>query len=176
MPHDLARAAIRHLNQGAELLMSLSDELYVKTAPGLYESGIGSHIRHNLDHVSSFTRGWRKGRVDYDDRPRETRIEEDRRYACDKIRRLVEDLERMEEGTGGLPLLVKMDSGAAASETSVWSRSTVERELQGLISHTIHHYALIAFILRHEGQEPEEDFGVAPSTLKHRHDGIPCAP
>jgi hypothetical protein len=43
----------------------------------------------------------------------------------------------------------------------------VGRELQYLLSHTIHHYAIIGSILRAQGVEPGPDFGVAPSTLRH---------
>ena len=48
-----------------------------------------------------------------------------------------------------------------------WCGSTVYRELQFLVSHTIHHYAIIGTILRSRGFEPGMDFGVAPSTLRH---------
>jgi uncharacterized damage-inducible protein DinB len=44
----------------------------------------------------------------------------------------------------------------------------VGRELQFLASHTLHHYALIAALLRLQGVEPGEEFGVAPGTLEHR--------
>jgi len=50
---------------------------------------------------------------------------------------------------------------------SPWSESTVKRELQYLQAHTIHHYALIALILRIQGITPHDEFGVAPSTLRH---------
>jgi hypothetical protein len=41
------------------------------------------------------------------------------------------------------------------------------RELQFLLSHTVHHYALMALILRLQGFNPAAEFGVAPSTLQH---------
>jgi hypothetical protein len=53
--------------------------------------------------------------------------------------------------------------------------STVARELQFLLSHTVHHYALIALILRLQGFEPGEEFGVAPSTLAHWRREVVCA-
>jgi hypothetical protein len=52
-------------------------------------------------------------------------------------------------------------------DTSCWCRSTVARELQFLLSHTIHHYALIALVLRLQGFTTGEEFGVNPSTLRH---------
>ena len=44
------------------------------------------------------------------------------------------------------------------------------RELQFLVSHTIHHYALIGVLLAAEGFDVSlefPEFGVAPSTLTH---------
>ena len=48
-----------------------------------------------------------------------------------------------------------------------WPESTLERELYVLVSHTIHHYALVAVLLRTLGVDPGPEFGVAPSTLRH---------
>jgi hypothetical protein len=62
-----------------------------------------------------------------------------------------------------------------AGPAGPWSRSTAARELQFLVSHTVHHYALIAFILRANGIDPGADFGVAPSTLAHRKSQQSCA-
>jgi hypothetical protein len=45
--------------------------------------------------------------------------------------------------------------------------SSVGRELQVLSSHTIHHFALIAFTLRVLGIEVDRNFGMAPSTLRY---------
>lgn len=53
------------------------------------------------------------------------------------------------------------------SSNSDWSISSLKRELQFLLSHTIHHYSLIALALRLQGFEPGAAFGVAPSTLKN---------
>ena len=44
--------------------------------------------------------------------------------------------------------------------------STLSRELQFLVSHTVHHDALIAAAARALGVATEPDFGIAPSTLK----------
>src|SRR5262245_51244700 len=53
------------------------------------------------------------------------------------------------------------------ASNSDWSISSLKRELQFLLSHTTHHYALIALALRSRGFEPGSEFGVAPSTLRH---------
>jgi hypothetical protein len=65
-----------------------------------------------------------------------------------------------------MPLKVRLEEGGEQPDPSSWSCSSVRRELQSLVSHTVHHYALIALMLQLNGVEPTEEFGVAPSTLK----------
>jgi hypothetical protein len=60
---------------------------------------------------------------------------------------------------------------AAQGGGAVWCRSSVSRELQFLLSHTVHHYALIAMTLRAAGVELDEELGVAPSTLAYQRSG-----
>jgi len=49
----------------------------------------------------------------------------------------------------------------------VSARSTVARELNYVVAHAIHHYALIAVIAGISGIRLPREFGVAPSTLNH---------
>ena len=62
---------------------------------------------------------------------------------------------------------VPVHAGAEMQEVA-WASSTIERELQFLASHTVHHFTVIALLLRLDGVEVDADFGVAPSTLHHR--------
>ena len=73
------------------------------------------------------------------------------------------------------PVEIRLESGLG-DEAEQWSRSTVRRELQFLLSHTIHHFALIGLLLHQQGIDPGPDFGVAPSTLRHWREQAPCAP
>ena len=41
--------------------------------------------------------------------------------------------------------------------------------------HTIHHFSLMAILLRFEGIEPGEEFGVAPATLRYWQEEAMCA-
>lgn len=50
------------------------------------------------------------------------------------------------------------------------------RELQFLLSHTVHHFALIATLLERFEIGVPEDFGIAPSTLKYWQAQAQCAP
>ena len=165
---NLIEDNIGYLQQAADLLRGLSDEVYCKPAPLAFGSGLGAHLRHCLEHYESFLAGMKSGALDYDARPRDVRVECDRAYALHRIDALSGALRELSfKGEEERLLKVKQDSNAREA-VPAWSRSTLARELQFLVSHTVHHYALIAVILRLHGLEPHQDFGVAPSTLKYR--------
>ena len=155
--HSLIDANIYLLEQGIALLARLDDRQYRATDERLYRYGAGSHVRHLLDSYRCFFDGLAAGRVDFDRREREERIEREREAGMARMARVVEQLREI----GPMhPLQARQDS-------PLWAASSTERELQFLISHTVHHYALIAMILRLQGVEPGEEFGVAPSTLQY---------
>ena len=157
---------IVYLEQGVDLLRALEDQAYTIAQPPYHESSIGDHLRHCLEHYTSFLDGLDAGTIDYDARARDVRIATSRLVATQTIRDLIERLQAVPRDDK--PLLVKMDSDKEAESAAPWSPSSVKRELQYLLAHTIHHYALIAVLLRLHGHEPDSDFGVAPSTLQYR--------
>ncbi len=156
----LLSANLQVLQQGLDLLAELDDEQYTLTAGSLFAYGVGSHMRHCLDSYACFLQGLSKGRVDYDRRERDELTAQDRRYASTRLAWTMEMLQ--ESLSQALPeeLRVRQDGPQ-------WAASSIARELQFLLSHTVHHYALIALILRLQGFNPAAEFGVAPSTLEH---------
>lgn len=157
---------IVHLEQGITMIQQLDDAGYTRTNPPLYGSSIGAHMRHVIEHYISFLGGVADQKVDYDARKRDVRMETDRAFAISVLEDLVAGLAQVSGRDQAV--VVKLDSDSEADSEEPWSQSTVKRELQYLQAHTIHHYALIAMILRLQGQAPHEAFGVAPSTLKYR--------
>ena len=153
------------LEQGIRLLQRLSPELYARPCATCFDSAIGGHMRHNTDHYEQFLAGYAEGRIDYDARSRRTELEQDPAAAVALLGELRANLAKIPDEVLDLPVEVRMDGG----ECSVWTQSSLRRELQFLISHTIHHYALIVAIAGAHGfDEIPKGFGVAPSTLKHR--------
>jgi uncharacterized damage-inducible protein DinB len=171
----LAADNIGYLQQGVDLLGRLSDEDYVRASKATYGSGIGGHMRHCIDHYTNFLAGLPSSRIDYDARQRDPRIEKERALAVEKMREIARSLEALRAKGGDAELAVKMDCGDDSDEASWWSQSTVRRELQFLISHTVHHYALIGMILKFQGKDPGPDFGIAPSTLRYNQSRAACA-
>lgn len=168
LSYQIIRDNILFLRQGIDLLGQLNEEMYVKTVTRFFNSGIGKHIRHNLDHYDMFLAGLQTGYVDYDGRLRDPRVETDRHYATQKMLSIISRLEGIDAQRLEDPIAVKMNEGEEMGDSSSHSQSTIRRELQFLLSHTVHHYALIAIILKIQGFDCDEDFGVAPSTLKYQ--------
>lgn len=162
--NSLIRANCSVLQQGIDLLNQHDDGSYSKADKTVYGSSLGSHMRHVLDHYRAFLNAIDSGIVDYDDRKRDTIIENSRNAAIAESQALIDELsvlEFWEDKQVGVRV-------AAAAEDSVKvSQSSLARELQFLVSHTVHHFALIAITSRVLGIQPLDTFGVAPSTLKY---------
>jgi uncharacterized damage-inducible protein DinB len=166
--HDELTADNLHfLAQGMELLTRLDDATFATQLPAV-GSSIGGHFRHCLDLYSCFLAGLDSGAVDYDARGRDPRIEVEREYALSVGARLTERLRALPADDGARPLRVSGDRPRREATEEDWCLSSVARELQFLRSHTVHHYALIAVLLRLHGVEVDPEFGVAPATLAYR--------
>lgn len=162
---DIVEDNIACLRQGVELLLELNDETIAERCEPCFSSTIGQHLRHNIDHAYCFLKGLPEGHIDYDARARDPRLETDAAYASAALEELAKELGSITEADLDKPVTVIMDSGAALP---VAAKSTVRRELQFLLSHTVHHYALINVIRRIQGGATPKNFGVAPSTIKHQ--------
>ena len=164
---ELIHANIRLLDHISELLACLDAEIYVKTSPVFLNSAIGGHVRHCLEHYQCLISGLPEGRVNYDSRARDPLVETRPEAAKTRVTELREQLAALFSNSQVEEIVILMDHGADAS-AGIWQKSSPGRELQFLISHTIHHYALIAGLCRLHGVPISKEFGVAPSTLRHR--------
>ena len=160
----LIEANIGCLEQGISFLETLPAETYHRKCDEVFSSSIGSHIRHNIDHYNVLIEGIVDARIDYDSRHRSPVIEQDPSEASAAMSRLVDLLKTLESEDMDRPIEIRMHDGGE----SAWSRSTLRRELQFLLSHTVHHYALVVSIAtRYKVDQFPEGFGVAPSTLQY---------
>jgi hypothetical protein len=159
---------IELLRQGITLLGQIDDEIYSAGDPDHETSyRVGPHLRHCIDAYGCLLDGLEEARVDYDGRGRDHRLESERAAGLEALKRLVEGLGRLAVVDPETELSVRVDTPAGATGPEASSRSTLHRELQFLVGHTVHHFALIAMILRQSGFDPGREFGVAPSTLAH---------
>ena len=158
--HGLVERLIDELAWAVDMIQKIDDATFVKSAHGT--GSVGAHFRHNLDFVKSAVNGILEGKIDYERRERDVQVETDKRYAIEKyigvIRRVIsiapEDMNKA--------VLVQSEIEEACRH-----RSSVSRELEFVLSHTVHHHALISEKLASFGIETSPDFGVAPSTLRY---------
>ncbi|MFT4606302.1 MAG: putative damage-inducible protein DinB [Rhodothermales bacterium] len=157
---------IAYLEQAIGLTKDVADEGYCECRPPFFASGIGDHLRHVIEHYQCFLTGFESGAINYDSRKRDRSISSDRVHAATVLRDLKDELLAIDMADKAVS--VRQDGSDSDADAEPWSQSTIRRELQYLQAHTVHHYALIAFILRLQGREPSPSFGMAPSTLRHR--------
>lgn len=162
----------RLLEDGISILDGLDENLYVRSAAPLFESTIGAHWRHCLEHYQLLLAGLPDGRIDYTARVRDQRLETDRTVGVDAARDVLARIRAVPVDDAGRSLEVKLETGG---DTDEWAATSLARELDALLGHTVHHYAIIAAILRHHGCPADRTFGIAPSTLRYEMDASTCA-
>jgi hypothetical protein len=155
------------LDQARDLVGRLDARVYSAVEGMPITSGAGAHLRHCLDFYDCLLEGLTSGRVDYNRRERDELTATDPERAVARIDATSLAIEGISHSGLFTHLLVRADGSGDQSDPTLWGRSSVERELQFLLSHTIHHFALIALIVRLQGIEPGPEFGVAPSTLAY---------
>ena len=161
------------MRQLACVVEDLSDAQYAQKPVGVVESSIGAHVRHCMDHVAALPGVLETGTLNYDARQRGTAIETSRSAALRLIADVERQLQRVTEGDLDRPILLSVT--LAAGQDAVRVSSSVGRELAYVVSHTIHHNALIGAMVRTLGGTLPERFGYAPSTVAYLESRIPCA-
>lgn len=154
---------IKVLRDAQKLLERLDDRTYTHVEAPTFTSSIGAQVRHCLDFYQCFLTGIKNGKVDYDLRERDESSERSRAHAIERITAAAERLWKLSFAEDQATLWVKQDS-------PYWSTSSLRRELQFLLSHLVHHQALVVVMLRVQGFVPNEDLGVAPATLAQRQE------
>ncbi len=169
-PFDALADGLREL---AEFVSSVGDGDYNRKSDLAGGATIGGHVRHCFDHAVLLVAGIEGGLVDYDRRERGTDVERCPHEAFDAIQRLEARIRELPVRILDRKVRVRglVDPRMPAVEFS----STVGRELMFVISHTIHHNAMIAAAARRMGVSLPLDFGLAPATIAYR-DRMACAP
>jgi hypothetical protein len=166
-PSALIATNVRWLRQALRLLERLDDTAYSAAAPGLAPHRAGAHLRHVLEFYQCFLDGLESSHIDYDARRRDESIERSRQTAATAIKSVIHGLETHAEVRQERIIWVRIEDAQGSGVRDTFMESSLSRELQVLSSHTVHHFALIAVMLRAHGVHLDADFGVAPSTLRH---------
>ncbi len=154
---QICQANSELLHQGKRLIQSLDEETFTRNEGLFHNSGVSKHMRHILDFFSNVLA--QDGEpVNYDRRFRNTEDENNRDAAIARIEVIDQRLTQAGQ-TAHLPLQV------TENIPNTLTQSSMEREMLFLLSHTVHHYAIIALLLEVQGIQVPKGFGVAPSTL-----------
>ncbi len=150
------------LDGWTELLHYLTDEQYILHLD-VVGGSIGQHIRHCLDHFTALLDGSIDGRIDYDQRVRGTAVEFVRLEALNRIS-LLQDRLRNWTVADDRPLRLRYLPGPHQPVREV--TTSLGRERAFVLSHAVHHNALITVSARLLGVRLPRWFGCAPSTIQ----------
>jgi len=150
------------LREGAELLRLLEVGQYTQGFKPAFQSTIGAHFRHVLEHYRCFLQQMHSGSFCYDLRERDQLLECDIDYASQTLEEIRSKLTQLSESDFNRCYVISDQQIKGEIETNL------PRELMFLQSHTVHHYAIIGAMTRAFGKQPDEEFGVAIATREHQ--------
>lgn len=136
---------------------------------------VGKHVRHILEHYHTLLTGVNDSikeiDIDYEQRPRQTTLEENPGAAAKAITVIKGSL--MSSADQPMDTLIVIRYPIGDEGRCLPLTSSLGRELAFLSSHTVHHMALIRLLCESMQITLSSDFGVHPSTLrywqKHTH-------
>ena len=162
----LTEPIVALLDELAQVVASLDARQYAQKPVGVMPSSVGGHVRHSLDHVRALLASTATGELNYDHRDRGTRIESDPQAALEEIAALTAQLRRVPPSCCEMTLSLSMK--LMADRDALMFTTTFPREAGYVLSHTIHHNAIIGAMVRTLGGTPAATFGYAPATLAYR--------
>jgi uncharacterized damage-inducible protein DinB len=147
------------------LLEQISTEQYTSKISSLSNATIGQHIRHILEFYQCLFSGIQEGVVNYDNRSRNLRIETNIPFAIQITQEIISNIKDLKTDK---PILLQ--TSFQHNDKLHQFESTIYRELYYCFEHCIHHQALIKVALMEMEitQMVEQNFGVAPSTIKYQ--------
>ncbi|MBU2951665.1 hypothetical protein KO493_13240 [Tamlana agarivorans] len=160
----ITKSVLKTLENVEVVLKNLTNENYSNASVGPYYSSVGSHIRHILDYYMCILYKNDAGVVDLTARRRQVAVEENGVIALDYYETIKETLV-----SSRLPLnnrvVVVDDLGLGPMELDY----TYAALLSQANSHTVHHFAIINYILASLNIDiSESNFGYNPSTPKYK--------
>ena len=160
--NGLIESTLKTLEKTEIILDSLTNEQLRDTSIPPYFSSIGTHIRHILDFYDCIFNLNADNKIDLTARSRNKKVEQDCLEAKAYLKLLINNLNTFNNHISKT-VLVTDDLGQGKIEIPY----TIGALLSQANSHTIHHYAIINYIL--SGLEisiTDLDFGYNPTTPK----------
>lgn len=164
----LIRQNSRQLSMLERLLEKLIPADYTAPVAVLSNATIGMHVRHILEFYACLESGLQQGEVCYDHRKRERLLETSTNAARNRISEIQDFMLGYEVEKN---IVLEADIAPDGREVPLRISSGLQRELLYTLEHTTHHLAIIAIALKimEKGNLLEENFGVAPSTIRSKN-------
>lgn len=160
----IIQSTLKTLQKSHYILANLTDGQLSDTSVSPYHSSIGSHIRHILDFYHCILNRDFKNRIDLTARCRNKDIESCSNLATDYLDRIIEALKSSKYELDE-QVIVTDDLGLGKIEMPY----TLAAVLSQAHSHTIHHYAIINYILDGLNINLEDSsLGYNPTTPKRQ--------
>ncbi|MBK9479089.1 MAG: DinB family protein [Bacteroidetes bacterium] len=148
------------LMQLIESLNKLNYDEYTHKIEPLNNSSIGEHVRHITELFQQLEIGYNSGVLNYDERKRDVRIQQNLDFAIESIAKIIESVTKENKK---IQLITLLSANENQIETNYY------RELMYNLEHCIHHQALLKIGFQYLGiDEIPDDYGVAKSTLAYR--------
>lgn len=166
--YELIKAqAITLLHQKKTVLNIIKPADYIHKNERIYNSSIGGHIRHSLDHfqclaITAKFPSTSTNMANYDERKRKTEVETNPLAALAVI-------EQLQLSIHSWDLSQSVDVSFIADNFEFKSytvTSTLGRELSFVAHHAVHHMSMVKLLLQELGYELPPDLGIAMSTAK----------
>jgi uncharacterized damage-inducible protein DinB len=143
-------------------LQLICSQQYAYKNPLMSNATIGQHVRHIIELYQEMLQGYRSGEVNYEKRQRNFLIETDIAFAAMQMNAINTMLNKADKQ-------LLLTTGYETDNANTTIVTTYARELVYNIEHTIHHMALIRIAFKSAFNiDLNNEFGVAPSTLKYR--------
>lgn len=144
-------------------LDTIGEQEYVQPSTLLSNNSIGQHVRHIIELFQCLESGYTDGIVNYENRKRDTLIENNKDVAKELLLNLHATLYKENKHMFLEASYDDNDTTPLKIETNYY------REIAYNLEHTIHHMALIRVGLKElTSLSLPDDFGVASSTVKFR--------
>lgn len=163
MLRDLIEQNLSLLTQAQEILTLLPEALYRLSNDATYGASPGAHIRHILQYYDALLSGLSGGVINYDTRNRSSPIETNLAEALAASDKIFAALAALPNDDRAVQTIQNQNPRECAPPEA----SSLRRELAFLISHTVHHFALVAVALRINGVAVPRYFGYAPATIHY---------
>lgn len=163
---SIANQNVAKLIEMKNLLSKLPKSMYIKPKNILSGSSIGQHFRHIVEFYLCLEKGIGQNKVCYDDRKRDFLLESNITYTLNILDYLITLFTKSIEDKA---LILMANHDTDENEYSE-IHTSLYREMTYALDHTIHHLAIIKIALLDEKdfEDLDENFGVAPSTIRYR--------